>query len=200
MIDGPLQFAGPQTAAFFRAFVNTKHVQVLKVNHSASKSQKECQLYDALKIDAEHFSVALAPVRLLSLDKSSKHQTTRSSPTHTQISPFLGLLMPYYAYSFGELPAPITCTYALQVFRRIILAIDFIHDRGWMHGDVKPGSIFCGCDGEAWLGDYGSSVLYDELHSFTGGTPKYQCEDVPGADAGELIEAICKWIQSAQSR
>lgn len=189
MIDGPLQFAGPQTATFFRAFENTKHAQVLKVNHNASKSEKECQLYVALKNDAEHSRIALVPVRLLHLDKSSKHQNARSSPARP-MSPFLGLLMPYYAYSFGDLPVPITCTYALEVFRRIVVAIDFIHDRGWMHGDVKPGNIFCGWDGEAWLGDYGSSVSYEALQTFTGGTLKYQCDDVPHVIMPRLFDGV----------
>jgi len=187
-IDRPMQFAGAQTASFFRAFENIKYARVLKVNNDASKSRSECRLYTALGAGAVD-GIALVPVRLLSLDNSSEHQSTRASPPR-KISPFLGLLMPCYAYSFADLPAPIPCTNALEVFRRIIAAIDFIHDRKWMHGDVKPGNIFCDWNGEAWLGDYGSSVPYEELHAFTGGTPKYQCSDVSHLDRARLFDGV----------
>ena len=188
-IDGPMQFAGAQTASFFRAFENTKHLRVLKVNNEASKSVSECRLYAALGSDAVECGVALVPVRLLNLEKSSEHQSTRASPPR-KMSPFVGLLMPCYAYSFNELPAPIPCNYALEVFRRTIAAIDFIHDHGWLHGDVKPGNIFCDWNGDAWLGDYGSSVPHDALRTFTGGTPKYQCSDVSHLDRARLFDGV----------
>lgn len=59
-----------------------------------------------------------------------------------------------------------------------------------MHGDVKPGNIFCDWNGEAWLGDYGSSAPYEELHAFTGGTPKYQCSDVSHLDRARLFDGV----------
>jgi len=188
-IDGPMQFAGAQTASFFRAFENTKHVRVLKVNNVVSKSVSECRLYAALGRNAVECGVALVPVRLLSLDKSSEHQSTRASPPR-KMSPFVGLLMPCYAHSFDDLPAPIPCNHALEVFRRVIAAIDFIHDHGWLHGDVKPGNIFCDWNGDAWLGDYGSSVPLDALSTFTGGTPKYQCIDVSHLDRARLFDGV----------
>ena len=188
-IDGPMQFAGAQTASFFPAFENTKLARVLKINLNASKSQSECRLYAALGADTEKVGIALVPVRLLHLDTSSEHKSTRASPSR-RISPFLGLLMPCYASSFGDLPAPIPYNYALEVFSRIIAAIDFIHDGGWLHGDVKPGNIFCESNGDVWLGDYGSSVPYDELRTFTGGTPKYQCGDVCHMNRARLFDGV----------
>jgi TolA-binding protein len=188
-IDGPMQFAGAQTASFFRAFENTKLARVLKVNNEASKSRSECRLYAALGASAEKVEIALVPVKLLELDNSSEHQSTRASPPR-KMSPFLGLLMPCYAYSFDDLPAPIPSNYAFEVFRRIIAAIDYIHDHGWLHGDVKPGNIFCDWNGEAWLGDYGSSVPHDQLRTFTGGTPKYQCSDVSHLDRARLFDGV----------
>ena len=184
-----VQFAGAQRSSFFRAFVNTKHLHVLKVNNEASKSLSECRLYAALGSDAVECGVCLVPVRLLSLDKSSERQSSRMRPSR-KMSPFVGLLMPCYAYSFNELPAPIPCNFALEVFRRIIAAIDFIHDRGWLHGDVKPGNIFCDCNGDAWLGDYGSSVPHEALRAFTGGTPKYQCADVSHLGRARLFDGV----------
>ena len=51
--------------------------------------------------------------------------------------------------------------------------------RGWLHGDVKPSNIFLDYSGDAWLGDFGSSLWLIEIRcSFTGGTPTFQCGDV----------------------
>jgi serine/threonine protein kinase len=58
----------------------------------------------------------------------------------------------------------------------------FIHNSGWLHGDVKPSNIFLDYLGGTWLGDYGSSVTFAAVDSFTGGTPAFQCEDIRAAD------------------
>jgi serine/threonine protein kinase len=61
---------------------------------------------------------------------------------------------------------------------RIAPAIEFIHDKEWFHGDVKPSNIFIDSTGLAWLGDYGSSSQYKFNSRFQGGTVVYQCSDV----------------------
>jgi len=188
-IDGELHFSGVQTASFFRAFQYIKLPLVLKINREPSKSRSECCLFNELRVEVEAAGVPLVPVQLLELDKKSVHQT-KASPERA-MSPFLGLLMPSYSHSFNDLPKPISISYALEVFDRIILAIEFIHDRQWMHGDVKSGNIFCDYLGAPWLGDYGSSIKHKFISSgFTGGTPFYQCVDVSPFDSPRLFDGI----------
>jgi hypothetical protein len=189
-IDCQLQFPGPQTAIFFRAFENTKDVMVLKVNRDASKSKSECRLYDMIGKDAKEGGIALVPVRLLVLDKASTHQSVTSSPPRA-LHPFQGILMPCYPYTLSDIPKGIPCSYAIEIFRCIILAVDFIHDREWFHGDIKSANIFCTDRGSPRLGDYGSSVDYSNRRfSLPGGTPRYQCVDISYIESPRLFDGV----------
>jgi len=185
-----LHFAGAQTASFFRAFKDIKMPLVLKVNREQSQSRSECRLFKEMGTEEETARVALVPVRLLELDRQSLHQSSQGSPER-ELLPFLGLLMPCYSHSFNDIPKPISIAYALEVFDRVICAIDFVHEKQWMHGDVKSGNIFCDYQGLPWLGDYGSSVCYQSISKdFTGGTPIFQCVDVSPHDSPKLFDGI----------
>ena len=189
-IDGQLQFPGPQTALFFRAFENIKNAKVLKVNRDASKTKSECRLYATIGNDAEELGISLVPVRLLELHKRSTHRSVLSSPPRS-LNPFQGILMPCYHFTLSDIPKPIPCWYAVEVFKPIISAIDFIHSRGWFHGDVKSANIFCDHLGAPWLGDYGSSVECDTRFTFfPGGTLRYQCKDVSYLEKPRLFDGI----------
>ena len=82
--------------------------------------------------------------------------------------------MPNFSFTLQDIPKPISIEVATGLFDRLSLAIDFLHDHKWLHGDVKSSNIFCKDEGLAYLGDYGPSVSYDDLKHFTGGTPMYQ--------------------------
>ena len=189
-IDGQLQFPGPQTALFFRAFENIKNAKVLKVNRDSSKTKSECRLYATIGKEAKELEISLVPVRLLELQKDSTHRSVFSSPPRS-LNPFQGILMPCYHFTLSGIPKPIPCWYAIEVFHTIISAIDFIHDRGWFHGDVKSANIFCDHLGAPWLGDYGSSVECEHRRSFfPGGTPRYQCKDISYLENPRLFDGI----------
>lgn len=64
--------------------------------------------------------------------------------------------------------------------------MEFFHANDWIHGDLKPHNIFIDVKGDAWLGDYGSSVTTASASAFTGGTRKYQLACVTIADGGRL--------------
>ena len=189
-IDGQLQFPGPQTALFFRAFEDFKNAKVLKVNRDASKTKSECRLYATIGKYAEELGISLVPVRLLELHKHSTHRRVLSSPPRS-LNPFQGILMPCYHFTLSDIPKPIPCWYAVEVFKPIISAIDFIHSRGWFHGDVKSANIFCDHLGAPWLGDYGSSVECSTRFTFfPGGTLRYQCKDVSYLENPRLFDGI----------
>ena len=175
MIDGQLLFPGRQRALFVRAFENGNVAMVLKIPHEASHVPKECLLYEHVGEDAKRHDIALVPVRNLPLQERSSHCPGTSSPERSLRA---GILMPNYSYTLHDIPKPISILIATELFNRLSRAIDFLHDRKWLHGDVKSANIFCKDDGHAYLGDYGSSVRYDDLRHFTGGTPRYQCADV----------------------
>ena len=89
-----------------------------------------------------------------------------------------GIIMPRYACTLSNVPTPIRPNHALTMFTRMSSTLKFVHDHAWLHGDVKPSNIFIDFLGNAWLGDYGSSICFDDLRNYTGGTPSFQCSDV----------------------
>lgn len=160
------------------------------MNHDSSKTKSECRLYATIGKNAENLGISLVPVRLLELESTSTHQSVFSSP-HRPLNPFKGILMPCYHFTLSDIPKPIPCWCAIEVFKPIISAIDFIHDHEWLHGDVKSQNIFCDHLGAPWLGDYGSSVEYNKRYfSFPGGTLRYQCNDISYLEKPRLFDGI----------
>jgi serine/threonine protein kinase len=104
-------------------------------------------------------------VRVLDLTRAS---TTEDRGSITHLSS--GILMPHYPATLNEIPSPIRQEYALAVLQTMESTLRFVHEKGWIHGDVKPSNIFVDKEGEVWLGDYGSSKGLSELPSFPGGT------------------------------
>lgn len=146
---------------------------VLKIPGHKSKSKAECELFDQIGREAMDQNLALVPVQLLELKGGSVLKKE-----HSQEKIFgAGILMPHYTCTFATYPIPISIKFAKAVFLQLSPAINFIHSKQWMHGDIKPSNIFITAEGSAKLGDYGSSVTFCKIMSnFCGGTLQYQCE------------------------
>lgn len=85
--------------------------------------------------------------------------------------------MPTFAGTIANNYFP-TDAFVSNVIIRIDTALNFMHCKNWMHGDVKPMNIFVDYSGACWLGDYGSSVEYSDISSnFMGGTLAFQCKE-----------------------
>lgn len=206
-IDGTMPVKGAQTATFHYAFEGDIP-RVLKIPWNQPIVSRECALYDETGEEAKAMGLALVPVRMLRLRGSTR--TNRHSPqkllTH-------GILMPPYWCTLEDIPRPVKTGRILSILNRICPALDFIHQSGWLHGDVKPSNIFLDVDGNAWLGDYGSSIKASDTLSYTGGTPKYQLADVHVTEgerfdrAGLVLSLLCllsvpfsQQLTSAQAR
>lgn len=77
----------------------------------------------------------------------------------------------------GRLPAE----RAEDIFRGLASALRAAHDRGVVHGDVKPANVLLGANGEAKLADFGLARLRDEAsRGLRGiaGTPLYMAPEV----------------------
>lgn len=182
IIDGDMPVPGAQTAQFFHAFKrNIPHV--FKVPANPRKVEQECALWlDVREAAYGATGVFLVPVEHLALRSGSQH-IVHTGAGHPDITPLRGgILMPAYAGTVARFPPPIDSGYALNVIDRMKTTLDFIHGRGWLHGDIKPSNIFLDYNGETWLGDYGTSITVADVANFTGGTPVFQCEEVHPAD------------------
>jgi serine/threonine-protein kinase len=65
----------------------------------------------------------------------------------------------------------------LDLVRQIASALDYAHEQGIVHRDIKPGNILLNTKGEAFLGDFGLVMLRNRLSQSTlgetFGTPEY---------------------------
>ena len=185
-IDGDMPIGGAQSAMFFHAFEGGVP-KVLKVPRNQTAAMQESALYAALAAGAAAPPAALVPVRFLSLRGS--HSRLGMGGDSDSVLLTGGLLMPVYACTLANVPAPYDDGRLLSVLTRLSGALRNIHDAGWLHCDVKPSNIFMDAGGEVWLGDFGSSIQQEEVgRLFRGGTPAFQCADVPctGSSAFDL--------------
>ncbi len=73
---------------------------------------------------------------------------------------------------------PLTSAETLSLFRQLCAGLQFIHDRGFVHRDIKAGNIFVGSDGHATILDFGILRQSGKTESLTRtgvvmGTPLY---------------------------
>lgn len=78
---------------------------------------------------------------------------------------------------------PLTLAHTRQILTEIASALQFAHDQGITHADVKPGNIFITRDGSAKLLDFGvARSSADPPQPATARTPAYaSCEVLEGA-------------------
>ncbi|MDF4249633.1 serine/threonine-protein kinase [Streptomyces sp. WMMB303] len=55
---------------------------------------------------------------------------------------------------------------AARVLAAVGAGLAHIHERGWVHGDLKPGNVLLGPEGEVWLGDFGLTAELDGTHAY----------------------------------
>jgi eukaryotic-like serine/threonine-protein kinase len=74
-------------------------------------------------------------------------------------------------------PKPFTPEEILNLLAQVADALDYAHDQGVIHRDVKPGNILLRHDGQVILSDFGLAMLRDRVSQATSGhtfgTPEY---------------------------
>jgi len=80
-----------------------------------------------------------------------------------------------------------------QIIAQVASALQFAHENGVIHRDVKPSNILLDDLGNAWLSDFGLAYMHDASLSLTGsamlGTPAYVSpEQARGSKASALSD------------
>ncbi len=71
----------------------------------------------------------------------------------------------------------------LEIFRRVCEAIEYAHDKGWLHRDLKPDNVMLGAYGEVLVVDWGLAwSMNSQVRPKAAGTPAYMApEQVTGS-------------------
>ncbi|XP_076764631.1 proto-oncogene serine/threonine-protein kinase mos [Xylocopa sonorina] len=70
----------------------------------------------------------------------------------------------------------------IRILKDVTSALQFCHDAGIVHADVKPKNILMSADGQPKLADFGNSVLIEESNEI------YEFHGTPGYTAPEIIK------------
>jgi hypothetical protein len=92
-----------------------------------------------------------------------------------------------------RLGAPFLLTETLRLLTPIAAALDFAHERGVVHRDVKPANILIAADGSPVLADFGLAKLLDSQKRLTQtgmlmGTPHYMAPELLGGVIGPSVD------------
>lgn len=72
--------------------------------------------------------------------------------------------MPMYPTSLAQLP-PLETNTIFQQSKKIASAIEYIHNHGWVHLDIKASNVFISADGkDEWGRGYLNSLYIHSLH------------------------------------
>ncbi len=97
------------------------------------------------------------------------------------------------------LKGPIRPEEGAIIIRQIAEALQFAHNAGMVHRDVKPSNILMDGEGNAWLSDFGTAYVRNATASLTGssviGTPQYMApEQARGEPVSEKTDVYALGI------
>jgi serine/threonine-protein kinase 11 len=64
----------------------------------------------------------------------------------------------------------------LSIIKQIVDAVEYLHDAGFVHQDIKPGNILVNSNGEAFLADFGIGHSFESA-SMVIGSPAFQAPE-----------------------
>lgn len=170
------QLAAGQIASVWsaRCFVSGQLVAIKQAGHAAPNSlRSEAQFLRRLK----HPQI----VSFVAYQASEPAYLVMTNPGGSSVDQMLGNRQ---LISVGQ---------AVSVVQAVLTALDYLHNRGIAHADIKPSNIVLNVDGSPLLVDFGSAIALDQPLA---GSPQRICSVTPSIMAPELIQGHPPSIQT----
>ena len=147
VLDGLLLAEGGR-ADLIKAFRGAFPLLV-KIPFDSDDAAKELNAFEVLgDYNPDEVSI-IGPVRKVTLTRESRDEIE------------FALEMPLLTCSLSLVPRPISDEVLEEVARALLAALEFVHSKGIVHGDVKISNILIQ-KGKFYLADFGSSVKIGE--------------------------------------
>ncbi|GIL77537.1 hypothetical protein Vretimale_2937 [Volvox reticuliferus] len=104
-------------------------------------------------MESKPAAVPLVPVRIVTFEIGINHVSVVGRAPGL----YAALCMPRYVSSLRSM-VQLSAAAVLAGGRRMVAALEWIHDKQYIHMDVKADNIFVDMEGRWWLGDFGSTV------------------------------------------
>lgn len=80
--------------------------------------------------------------------------------SHADGRPMPGLLMPKFNRSLDQSDHQLAEDVLFMCAQQMLAAVNFIHQTGWVHMDLKESNVFVDHEGDWFVGDFGSCVKH----------------------------------------
>lgn len=142
--------------------------QIWALKHVARETPKDQRFLDQAEMEYQVAS-ALDHPRIRKITRLIKKKPSLFSMTVTE----LYLVMEMLDGSSLEREPPETFEQAAWIFEQVALALAHMHDRGFVHADMKPNNIIVDPEGNAKIIDLGQSCKIGTVKERIQGTPDY---------------------------
>lgn len=143
------------------------------------RQKSDQQLYVLKKIKISRLDLQL---REIQAQKRLKHKNIVQLLEYEVQDSYINLLIEFAEhgdlFEFINSLTSIRESQILNMFYKIVMAVQYIHENGFIHRDIKPENVLIGKDGEPKLADFGSAVSRRQARDTFCGTYEYMAPEV----------------------
>lgn len=154
-VNGPLS---EQRATILSGATLSGRPVVIKLDDSAGR---EYDMVGHLELHAHDGGPHPAHLVNCTALKDLEHTTQNEATGFLEKKVWKAIVMPMYCCSLAALPQ-LEALVILMGLERMVHALEYIHEKGYVHMDIKSDNVFVDAEGNWTLGDFGSCTRVNE--------------------------------------